>query len=41
MIMYGLFNMTTIPQKIITLVKGLKFKKSKSTFHLFLLFEQR
>jgi hypothetical protein len=40
MIIYGLFNMTTTPQKFITLVKGLKFKNSKSTFHLLVLSEQ-
>ncbi len=41
MIIYGLFNMIITPQKLITLVKGLKFKISKSTLHLLLLFEQR
>jgi hypothetical protein len=34
MTIYGLLNM------VITLVKGLKLKNSKSTFHLLLLFEQ-
>jgi hypothetical protein len=40
MAMYGLFDMASTPQKFTTLVKGLKFKNAKSTFHLLLLFEQ-
>jgi hypothetical protein len=40
MTIYGLFNMANTP-KIDNTGKKLKFKNSKSTFHLFVFFEKR
>jgi hypothetical protein len=40
MTIYGLFNMVNTP-KIDNISKRPKFKNSKSTFHLLLLFEQQ